>query len=68
MALGARSTSGGAQSGTSTSQKNPRAHKNKIGLPPPPPQNPNTPPHPKTRNFMDIGFFLAERAHFSRRP
>ena len=44
-------------------QKNPRAHKNKIGIPPP---KPKIPP-PKTRNFMDIGF-PAERTHFSRRP
>ena len=50
-----------------TFQKNPRAHKNKIGTSPPP-QNP-TPP--KTRNFMDMGF-PAERTQsfffFSRRP
>ena len=41
-------------------QKNPRAHKNKIGTPPPK-KNP-TPP-PKTRNFMDM-VFPAERTHF----
>ena len=42
-------------------QKNPRAHKNKIGTSPPK-KNPNTPP-PKTRNFMDMAF-PAERTHF----
>ena len=40
-------------------QKNPRAHKNKIGTPPPK-KTQNTPP--KTRNFMDTGF-PAERTH-----
>ena len=36
-------------------QKNPRAHKNKIGTSPPPPKkNPNTPS--KTRNFTGIRF------------
>ena len=44
-------------------QKNPRAHKNKIGTSPPPPQNQNPPP-PKTRNFMDMDVFPAERRHF----
>ena len=44
------------------SQKNPRAHKNKIGTSPPPP-NPNYPP-PKTRNFMDTGFFLQKERIF----
>ena len=39
-------------------KKNPRAHKNKIGTPPPPPKPPF-----KTRNFMDMGF-PAERTHF----
>ena len=39
-------------------QKNPRAHKNKFGTPP---------PQKKTRNFMDIAF-PAEQTHFSRRP
>ena len=34
----------------------------KSALPPPPP-NPKIPP-PKSRNFMDMGFFPAERAHF----
>ena len=43
-------------------QKNPRAHKNKIGTSPPPPK-----PPPNTRNFMDMGF-PAERTHFSRCP
>ena len=40
-------------------QKNPRAHKNKIGIPPPPPQN----PPPKKGNFTDM-VFPAERTHF----
>ena len=50
-------------------QKNPRAHKNKIGTSPPPPQKTqNNPPPPlKTRNFMDMAF-PAERTHFSRCP
>ena len=39
-------------------QRNPRAHKNKIGTPPP--QNPNNPP-PKTRNFMDRVCLQKER-------
>ena len=45
-------------------QKNPRAHKNKIGHSPP--QTQNTPP-PKTRNLW-TWLFPAERTHFSRRP
>ena len=45
-------------------QKNPRAHKNKIGTPPP--KKPKIPP--KTRNFMDMEGFPAERRHFSRCP
>ena len=47
-------------------QKNPRAHKNKIGTPPPP--KPKIPPPPKNEEFYGHGFFLAERTHFSRRP
>ena len=43
-------------------QKNPRAHKNKIGTRPPP-QTQNTPP-PKTRNFMDMGFSCRKNALF----
>ena len=43
-------------------QKNPRAHKNKIGLPSPPP-NPKSPP-PKPRNFMDMGFSCRKNACF----
>ena len=39
-------------------QRNPRAHKNKIGTSPPPPKPPS-----KTRNFTDMGF-PAERTHF----
>ena len=47
-------------------QKNPRAHKKKIGTPlPPKPKIP--PPPPKTRNFMDMGFSCRKNA-FSRRP
>ena len=42
------------------SQKNPRAHKNKIGTPPPP-KNPKC---PKTRNFMDMGFSCRKSAFF----
>ena len=48
-------------------QKNPRAHKNKIGTLPPPPKKPKI-PHPKTRNLMDMEGFPAERTLFSRRP
>ena len=44
----------------STSQKNPRAHKNKIGTSPP---NPKYPP-PKTRNFMDMVFSCRTDAFF----
>ena len=46
-------------------QKNPRAHKNKIGTPPP--QSPKYPPPPK-RGILWTWVFPAERAHFSRRP
>ena len=42
-------------------QKNPRAHKNKIGTSPQ--KKPKIPPPPKTRNFMDTGF-PAERTQF----
>ena len=42
-------------------QKNPRAHKNKIGTPPPQKKN------PKKGNFTDM-VFPAERTHFSRCP
>ena len=45
-----------------SSQKNPHAHKNKIGTLPPP--NPKPPPPPKTRNFMDMGFFLQRERIF----
>ena len=48
-------------------QKNPRAHKNKIGTPPPPKKNPKYPPHPK-RGILWAWVFPAERAHFSRAP
>ena len=43
-------------------QKNPRAHKNKIGTPPPP--KPKIPPPSKTRNFMDMGFSCRTDAFF----
>ena len=43
-------------------QKNPRAHKNKIGTPPPP-KTQNTPP-PRTRNFMGMGFSCRKNAFF----
>ena len=46
-------------------QKNPRAHKNKIGSPPPKTQN--APPS-KTRNFMDMEVFLQKESKNSRRP
>ena len=42
-------------------QKNPRAHKNKIGTPPPP--NPKIPP-PLKRGILWTWVFPAERAHF----
>ena len=45
-------------------QKIPRAHKNRIGTPPPraPPKKiQNIPPLPKTRNFMGMERFPAER-------
>ena len=45
-------------------QKNPRAHKNKIGTPPPCPPKPKIPPPPKTRNFMDMGFSCRTDAFF----
>ena len=45
-------------------QKNPRAHKNKIGTLPPPPQNPKNPPPPKTRNFYGYGFSCRTDAFF----
>ena len=49
-----------------TIQKNPRAHKNKTGTPPP---NPKYPPPPKTRNFMDMKvFFSAERTQKFQAP
>ena len=44
-------------------QKSPRAHKNKIGTPPPPPKTQNAPPL-KTRNFIDMGFSCRENAFF----
>ena len=50
------------------SQKNPRAHKNKIGTPPAPPQNPKYPPPPLKRGILWTWVFPAERTHFSRRP
>ena len=45
-------------------QKNPRAHKNKIG--PPPQKKQKTPP--KTRNFMGMEVFLQKERNFARRP
>ena len=44
-------------------QKNPRAHKNKIGTSPPGPQN-QIPPPPQTRNFMDLEVFLQKEGIF----
>ena len=46
-------------------QKNPRAHKNRIGTPPP---KPKMPLPPKTRNFMDMEVFLRKERISSRRP
>ena len=37
-------------------QKNPHAHKNKIGTSTPPSKKPQPPPPPKRRNFMGMGF------------
>ena len=47
-------------------QKNPRAHKNKIGTSPPP-KTQNTPP-PLKGGILWTWLFPAERTHFSRRP
>ena len=47
-------------------QYNPRAHKTKIGTPPP--KKPQIPPPPKTRNFMGMEGFPAERAQFFQAP
>ena len=43
-------------------QKNPRAHKNKIGTPPPP--KPKIPPPPKNEEFYGHGFFLRKERIF----
>ena len=48
-------------------QKNPRAHKHKIGTPPPP-RKPISPPPPKKRNFMGMEVFLRKERILSRRP
>ena len=55
-------------------QKNPRAHKNKIGTSPPPPhaytpppQNPKYPP-PLNEEFYGHGVFLQKERNFSRHP
>ena len=45
-------------------QKNPRAHKNKIGTSPPPPNPKRKIPPPKMRNFMDIVFSCRKNAIF----
>ena len=50
---------------TDAIEKNPCAHKNKIGTPPPKTQE--YPPPPNTRNFMGMGFSSRKNA-FSRRP
>ena len=39
-----------------------------LNFPPPPPKKTPIPPPKKTRNFMDMAVFPAERTHFSRRP
>ena len=58
-----RSRDGDHQINHLTFQKNPRAHKNKIGTPPPP-KDPKYPP-PKTRNFMEkMGFSCRKNAFF----
>ena len=44
-------------------QKNPRAHKNKIGTPPPPPQNPKYPP-PQNEEFYGYRFSCRKNAFF----
>ena len=44
-------------------QKNPRAHKNKIGTSPPPPQKP-----PLKRGILWTWVFLQKERIFSRRP
>ena len=44
-------------------QKNPCAHKNKIGTSPPPKKKQNTPPS-KTRNFMGMEVFLQKERIF----
>ena len=44
-------------------QKNPRAHKNKIGSPPPPPKNPKYPP-PLKRGILWTWFFLQKERIF----
>ena len=46
-------------------QKNPRAHKNKIGTPPP---QTKIPPPPKNEEFMDMEGFLQKECIFSRCP
>ena len=48
------------------SQKNPRAHKNKIGTSTPLPENPNPPP--RTPNFMGTGVVQQKEPKNARRP
>ena len=45
-------------------QKNLRAYKNKIGIPPPPPKNPKHPPPPKTRTILWTQVFLQKERIF----
>ena len=45
-------------------QKNPRAHKNKIGAPPLPPPKPKIPPLPLKRGILWTWFFLQKERIF----
>ena len=46
------------------SQKNPRAHKNKIGIPPPPKTQNTPPPPPKKRGILWTWVFLQKERIF----
>ena len=49
------------------SQKNPHAHKNKIGTSTPPLKKPRTPPSER-RNYMGMGVFQQKEPKNARRP
>ena len=49
-------------------QKNPRAHQNPHFLPPMPKPKIPPPPPPKTRNFMGMAIFPAEKTQFFQAP